>query len=223
MLSKLSEKLKAILFIMIGMAFFLLAGGLVYFFPKDEVLSAQNRAVSNKESIDGLYRNLSPKNGEAPKNETQTQNTQSNWVLYVTGSVNKPGVYTLKEGARVYQLVGAAGGLTSNADEVAVNLAAPLSDGAHLHVPQKGERRREPDIINSVSVNTFAQKSQLLDINTATESELRGLSGIGPTLAQRIIAHREKNGRFKQVADLIDVPGIGGKRLETISPFLTVR
>lgn len=61
-----------------------------------------------------------------------------------------------------------------------------------------------------------------LNINTATETELCELPGIGPTLAQRIVAYRQENGPFENLADLLLVKGIGQKTLEDILDYITI-
>jgi competence protein ComEA len=170
---------------------------------------------------------------EAPKGDAVK------WFLYITGSVRKPGVYQLSPGARLFHLVEAAGGLNNFADPVAFNLAAPLEDGMHVHIPKKGERKGErailldiplyPGTVPSGPRSEFRESSGSLrekrnaeernasapiDVNRATEEELIALKGIGPVLAKNIVEYRRKNGRFKSVEDLLRVKGIGPKKLE---------
>lgn len=225
MLDRLSPKVKAILMAAVGIGCFIIAGSLSHFFAAKESIPPVSD-ISVIEEVKDIYETLSP------VSEPRIEARPAEWVLYVTGSVNKPGVYHLSEGARVYQLIDAAGGLTPVADEVAVNLAASLSDGSHLHVPQKGERRGEAPLIRGIDVDVIypihpvmplSERQSLIDINAANEIELQTLPGVGPAIAKRIVEYRSKNGRFKQIGDLIDVPGIGGKKLEAISPLVTVK
>lgn len=154
---------------------------------------------------------------------------EAEWFLYITGSVRKPGVYKLPPGARLFQLVEAAGGLNNFADPVAINMAALLADGMHVHVPKKGERPEtvdptlivEPTVVppaiprSSVRYGTTASRaSPLLDLNRATAEELTALKGIGPVLAGNIVEYRTRNGRFRAVEDLLQIKGIGEKKLE---------
>ncbi len=67
---------------------------------------------------------------------------------------------------------------------------------------------------------TFSQN--LIDLNTASKEELEKLPGIGPATAQKIIELREKKGGFKKVEELLEVPGIGQKKLEAIKPLVKV-
>ncbi|HSR53036.1 MAG TPA: helix-hairpin-helix domain-containing protein [Acidobacteriota bacterium] len=61
-----------------------------------------------------------------------------------------------------------------------------------------------------------------VDLNTAGSVELQRLPGIGPALAKRIIQHREENGPFKRVEDLMNVPGIGEKKFESLKDKIVV-
>jgi comEA protein len=249
--SKLNEKTKTALLYTIGMVFFLLAGCFMYFSTKPQyaVQGAINTANDSSSSIQELYNNLNEtaapvkqvsmvKGVEQNNSQFEIQREQievdDRWVLYVTGSVQNPGVYRLPEGARVFQLVEAAGGLTATADAVAVNLAAHLQDGDHLHVPKKGdnpvagnEARPSPGGTRATNATERNQKNSpgkpYIDINAASAAELQTLPGLGPSTSERIIQYRNKNGRFKRVSDLINVSGIGAKKLEAIEPFIFVR
>ncbi|MCL1875969.1 MAG: helix-hairpin-helix domain-containing protein [Synergistaceae bacterium] len=259
MFSNLSEKTKAALFLALGMGLFLLAGSLVHFFPKFNLIENVpiEKNSSQSSSIDELYSNLSNtdtdkrtlKSEEIYRSEIQSVQTEvdDRWVLYVTGSVKNPGIYKLQAEARVFQLVEAAGGFTAMADTIAVNMAARLQDGDHLHVPKINEnsstingRSQTITGANSVAANNSQNKqnngaatrnqrskknpqSKSINLNTATAAELQTLPGIGPALSERIIQYRNKNGRFKVVSDLIHVQGIGAKVLDSIEPFVFVR
>lgn len=164
------------------------------------------------------------------------------WVVYVTGAVKAPGVYHLPSGSRVYHLIESAGGMTSDADDVAVNLAAPLADGAHIHVPLRPRLIRSPvessgaAKVRSSTVTVLsspkaisgkgvsaAKSTSKVDINSATSEELQCLPGVGPKTAAAIISYREKIGRFRSVEELLKVKGIGPKKLETVRSLVTVR
>ena len=74
---------------------------------------------------------------------------EEEWVVYVTGAVARPGVYSLPAGSRVYQLVEKSGGLTDEADAESINLAAKLADGVHVHVPREGEAKAPVQLCDS--------------------------------------------------------------------------
>ncbi|MFC2593776.1 MAG: helix-hairpin-helix domain-containing protein [Fretibacterium sp.] len=156
-----------------------------------------------------------------------TQPASGEWFLYVTGSVRRPGVYRLPPGARTVHLVDAAGGLDGFADPVAVNLAQPLADGMHVHVPRKGERQPQETLVvaaPTVRIGPPARSKAggLIDVNRASETELTALRGIGPALARRIVEYREKNGPFRSVEELVLVRGIGAAKLEGFRDRATV-
>jgi competence protein ComEA len=134
------------------------------------------------------------------------------WVyVHVAGAVAAPGLYRLSAASRVVDAVAAAGGFASDADRTAVNLARPVVDGEQVVVPVEGAAPA-PD----------AAGDGRIDLNTATAAELDELPRIGEAMAQRIIQWREANGRFTSVEDLLAVPGIGDKMLETLRPLVTV-
>lgn len=123
-------------------------------------------------------------------------------AVYVTGAVVKPGVYYLPEGSRIEDAMEAAGGAAAEADLNRVNLAQMVHDEDQIYVPEVGE---ESPPVPSGSTSS----GDLVNINTANSNELETLPGIGPTLAQRIIDHREAHGPFASIEDIMDVRGIG--------------
>ena len=159
---------------------------------------------------------------EAGRQSSQEAVPQAEWYLYITGSVRKPGVYKLPANSRLFHLVDAAGGLDGFADRVAVNLAEPLTDGLHVHVPRKGERAAEPtpSIVPVIRPNVVLHASPApkrdgrININRASAAELEALRGIGPTLARRIVEYRQEHGPFAAVEDLVRVRGIGAAKLK---------
>ena len=123
--------------------------------------------------------------------------------VYVCGAVRKSGVYTLDAGARVCDAVAAAGGLTEEADETAVNQAKKLDDGEQVTIPAKAETGGESGV--SAGAGNAAGR---VNINTADRDALMTLSGIGEVKAADIIAYREAHGRFQKKEDIMQVPGI---------------
>lgn len=146
-------------------------------------------------------------------------------VVHVTGAVRHPGVYTLAENSRLKDAVEAAGGLASDADQAALNLATVLRDGQRVHVPASGESAPVAAAIAPASApaaSTSAQPGALININTASAKELESLPGIGAVLAQRILDDRQANGPYAAVDDLVRVRGIGPVVLENLRPLVTV-
>ena len=145
-------------------------------------------------------------------------------VVDVSGEVMAPSVYTLSGGSRVYEAIEAAGGLTESADTRNTNLAAPLSDGMKLYIPNKkdvneehkstGEAPGTRYVNGNVSSNAGSAagaKNGLININTADSTELQKLTGVGPSTAEKIITYRNEFGKFKGIEELMNVSGIGEK------------
>lgn len=153
-------------------------------------------------------------------------------AVHVAGAVKKSGVYRLPPNSRVDDAIRQAGGATANADLDALNLAEPIADGQKIYVPRKGETP-PPTVAASTSTprapatprteKTAPTVRFPIDLNTATAEQLEAIPGIGPVLAQRIIDYRRANGRFNSVDELLEVSGIGPKRLENMRPYVTVK
>jgi competence protein ComEA len=136
--------------------------------------------------------------------------------VHVSGAVAVPGLYRLHADARVVDAVAAAGGFADDAEESGVNLARPVTDGEQIVVPVAGEAPTTgPGPVGAAGGGR-------VDLNAASVTELDTLPRIGPAMAQRIVDWREANGRFTSVEDLLAVPGIGDKMLETLRPLVTV-
>ncbi len=157
-------------------------------------------------------------------------------VVHAAGGVNVPGVYRLAGGARIGDLVAAAGGLAPDADGDRLNLAEPLRDGARVYVPRLGEIETPspqgldgptgssgPSGPSGSSADGGASSPvDHVDVNTATVDQLDELPGIGPSTAQAIVAHRDQHGPFGSVDELIEVRGIGPAKLEQLRPLVRV-
>ena len=143
--------------------------------------------------------------------------------IYVAlaGAVRHPGVYSLKSGARVFDAVFAAGGLTAKADQTSVNLARVVTDGEQIVVAKIGVGSSG---VGSSSVGSSGPSSagSLISLNQASETELEALPGVGPALAGRMVDWRTANGGFKSKQDLLNVTGIGDKLYAAISKLVTL-
>ena len=145
-------------------------------------------------------------------------------TVHVAGAVKKPGLYTLPSGSRVQNALDAAGGAKSDADLDTLNLAELVSDGQKIYVPSQSETRvAAADMPLRSERASQASPRFPIDLNRASAEELEQLPGIGPVLAARIVELRRQRGRFHSVEELLDVHGIGPKRLEQIRPYVVVR
>ena len=151
--------------------------------------------------------------------------TATEVVVHVLGAVATPGVQRLPTGSRVVDAIEAAGGAAPDADLARVNLAAVLVDGQQVVVLRPGEV--PPPVVGATpgapgAAGGSAGTGAPVDINRASVTELEALPGVGPATAQAIVAHREQNGPFATVDDLIDVRGIGEAKLEQLRDQATV-
>lgn len=144
-------------------------------------------------------------NTPEPTHTAQPTLTPGPITVYVTGAVNQPDqLITLPPGSRVQDAIDAAGGVTGAADMERVNLADRLRDGDQVHVFAVGQ---------GTELAT-PSAGQAVYINSATLEELDTLPGVGPALAEAILAYREANGSFRSLDDLDAVEGIGPALLE---------
>ncbi|MEA1021942.1 competence protein ComEA [Bacillus subtilis] len=156
------------------------------------------------------------------KQEANNDKSNETIVIDIKGAVQHPGVYEMRTGDRVSQAIEKAGGTSEQADEAQVNLAEILQDGTVVFIPKKGEETAVQQG-GGVSVQSDGGKGALVNINTATLEELQGISGVGPSKAEAIIAYREENGRFQTIEDITMVSGIGEKSFEKIKSSITVK
>jgi len=140
-------------------------------------------------------------------------------VVDVSGKVVKPGVYKLPVGSRAIDALDAAGGAKSGVDVSDINLAHVLTDGEQIIVgaPKivvtSGKSKGKSKLANPTS-------NSPINVNTATSAQLDSLPGIGPVMAARIIAYRQKSGLFKALTDLRKVPGMGASKFAEIQNLI---
>lgn len=136
--------------------------------------------------------------------------------VYVNGAVQRPDVYLLPPDSIVKDALLAAGGAAPDADLDRINLAQPLGDGQQIYVPRWGAT--DPPLPPAAE---RMGGSLRVNINTADTTLLESLPGIGPSLAERIVAYRQANGPFTTVEDIVQVPGIGPATLDKIRELIT--
>jgi competence protein ComEA len=138
--------------------------------------------------------------------------SRSKIVVHVVGAVRRPGLYALRDGARIADAVRRAGGTTRKANLEAINLAAPVEDGLQVVVA----RRLPPASAAGPGVPGDSATAGPVHLNTASPELLDELPGVGPVTAQKILDWRQKHGAFTSVDDLDAIPGIGPARLEQL-------
>ncbi len=167
-----------------------------------------------------------PVTGAAEKNAYESG--QSQVYIYVCGAVELPGVYSLRQGSRLYEAVELAGGLTADADENCLNMARQITDGEQVVIftQEEATARKEAGTYTYPSGETpqeaATQGSGLVNINTATAAELTTVSGIGASRAQAIVDYREKNGSFGSIDDIKKVDGIKDGLFSKIKDKITI-
>ena len=142
-------------------------------------------------------------------------------VVHVVGAVRRPGLYRLREGARVADAVARAGGPNRRADLAALNLAAPLVDGIQVLVPPRAMVAHPSEDVVPAPSSAGVGLGRRLSLATATADELDELPGVGPITAQNILDYRAEHGPFRSVDDLDAVPGIGPARIEQLRDLVT--
>lgn len=165
--------------------------------------------------------------GQEQSEQTEKDPESDVIIVDVSGAVNDPKVVELSKGDRVNDAIEAAGGLTANADISSLNRAAVVKDGDKIFVPEKGSGR-SGSVTNvnggsgSSDVSSGAIAGGKVNINTANKTELQTLTGVGPAIADKIIAYRESHGSFKRPEDIKNVSGIGDKTYEKMKNNITV-
>ncbi len=142
--------------------------------------------------------------------------------VYVTGEVKNQGVIELEQGSRIVDAIEKAGGQTEEANLKNVNLAYELEDGQKIYIPNKSEENTN-EITDDGVTEIDSKENDTININKANEKELQELNGIGESLASSIIKYREDNGKFKNIEDLKNVPGIGESKFSNIKEKIKVK
>lgn len=155
-------------------------------------------------------------------------------TVYVSGAVQNPDIYQLKEGSRIADALKAAGGLSEEGVTEGINLAQKLNDGDQIRIPSKTEAEQaQASGVGKQDEAGDSTKSQArvlegnsskskININTSSVKELTQLPGVGPGTAEKIFNYRESNGKFKHIDELKKVPGIGEKKYKKLADLICV-
>lgn len=206
-------------------------------FKKDGEENFEEKNILKDEVIDDVEEKI--ENVEDFENEVINDNEKI--YVYITGEVNNPGIVVLPIGSRIVDAIDCAGGITQKADIMKVNLVYMLQDGMKVNIPSSielknnpnfeyitmssGDEKNDSNIKNATTVDTKSEsafKVSNVNINTATQTELETLPGIGPSLALKIINYRKENGKFKSIEELKNVSGIGDNKYDEIKKYIYV-
>lgn len=158
-----------------------------------------------------------PEEGMEPKEEL---------VVYVCGAVNEPGIYTLPEDSRLYEVIALAGGFSAKADPAYHNLAREISDGERIYILsyEETDALTTAELVGGeLGAGIPQEQSFLINLNTATAEQLTSLPGIGDAKAVNILEYRKQVGQFKDIEEIMNVSGIGEAMFEKIKDKITVK
>lgn len=190
-------------------------------------LGGRNDLKSSSEDI-FIDDEIKDKSYDLPSNVSNDSNclsqSVSNFkeiVVEIKGEVKNPNIYKLNENSIIEDLINKAGGLTEFADISKINRAEKLQDHIAIVIPNKNDPNSQNTLSSSVSASS-TQGNSLVNLNTATDTELQSLPGVGPSKAKSIIEYREKNGGFKSIDEIKNIKGIGESSFEKLKDKITI-
>jgi competence protein ComEA len=181
--------------------------------------------------IESVENGILVSNNEENITNTTEEKSSNKIIVHITGEVVNPGIVELEEGERIFNAIEKAGGTTKDADTSKINLAYVVEDGMKINVPNVNDKSENEEYI-SIAAETDSEKSNsttqttvknLVNINTATQTELETLPGIGPSIATKIINYRKEKGKFSKIEDIKNVSGIGDAKYENIKNLIKVK
>lgn len=160
------------------------------------------------------FRRLVPEKNDLIIEQPPTTQTVSapRLLVHISGAVKREGVYKIAHGDRLIDMLDLAGGATAQADLSKVNLAEKVKDGQKIMIPK----------LRPVVADGKSSSSARASLNSASKQQLCKVPGIGPSTAERIIAHRSRNGPFSRIEDIMKVKGIGKGKFERIKEHITI-
>lgn len=210
-MQKINKKIIFIIIIISGMIY-----GIFNYFTQNK----------NKENLENISQDIIINN--QTENTTEENNNQEKIVIHITGAICNEGIYELEENSRIADAVKMAGGLKEDADLKQINLAYVLEDGIKINIPSKNESTNEAsnnteNYITKENLNSSNNaKTSKVNINSATQTELETLPGIGPSTALKIINYRKEKGKFNKIEDIKNVNGIGENKFNKIKEFIKI-
>jgi competence protein ComEA len=191
------------LYIILGIIFIVLVGC---------IIGVYNQNLASKPS--------SPESSPSPVLiESKGKIGPERCFVHVSGAVNREGLYKLNKGDRLVDLLRLSG-VDARADLDGINLAELLSDSQKVIIPKKASNIASGD--QAPEKNLSQKGIKIVNINSADEKGFDSLPGIGPVMAKKIVDHRSEKGRFSNIDELKEVPGISVKKLEKLKKYISV-
>ena len=202
-----------------------------------EFENKDNDKMTNVESSINTDNDKSEENKEQKDDNSKEQIVNGGGIfVHIDGYINNPGVYEIKENDRIKTLIDKAGGFKEGYSIKNINLAAKLSDGDKIYIPSVSEEKvSENNNNNNINSSGKGQNvktdrnnvsvmknNSKININTANISELKQITGIGESTANKIIDYRENVGKFKKIEDIKEVKGIGDAKYESLKNKITI-
>lgn len=173
-------------------------------------------------------------NTEISETNEESYTDEEMIIIHITGAVKNWGVIELPANSRISDAIEKAGGTTEDTDLSKVNLAFVLEDGMKINIPSINQNENEEEVIENYISNDDGQNvvvstsnkiqdiNDVVNINTATQTELETLPGIGTSTALKIINYRNENGKFKDIEEIKNVSGIGESKFNNIKNFICI-
>ena len=191
------------LYIILGIIFLVLIGC---------IIGVYNQNLASKPS--------SPESSPTPVLiDRKVKNESERCFVHVSGAVIREGLYKLNKGDRLVDLLRLSG-VDARADLDGINLAELLSDGQKVIIPKKASNIASGDQAPEKNISQKGVKT--VNINSADEKGFDSLPGIGPVMARKIVDHRSEKGRFSNIEELKEVPGISVKKFEKLRKYISV-
>ena len=213
---------------------------LYYIYTKEDESVISTEEIVEENMVENTIGNLE-------ENEETTKEDTDKIIVHVSGAVNKEGIVELEENSRISDAIDKAEGLKENADTKNINLAFKLEDGMKIYIPTIGESREQnkqngqsqnqtlmdetskyvtssSGVVQEEQTNGQSEqkKNEKININTATQTQLETLPGIGPSTSLKIVNYRKENGKFKNIEEIKEVSGIGDVKYENIKDLICV-
>lgn len=232
-MEKIKNNKKVLILAMIGVFVVGIIGFICLKNNKEDVVDVESFEVERTGDVEKTNQDSQVIQENQSKTEAESPSSQNQIYIHIIGEVNNQGIIILEKGQRIVDAIEKAGGITKKADLSKVNLAYVLSDGQKVRIPSVDDKENVEYVTQNSGNNTLIEGGNQgasnislgggkVNINTATQTELETLTGIGPSLAARIIEYRGQNGKFKKVEELRNVKGIGQSKYDGVKEEVVV-